>query len=475
MILPDSLKGRLFIVFGSLLIAVLTFISLLVFQEIKGLVLEKNMETVQQIAHTGTIPLVDAMLNQSMGKILPIGHLNRTLKKLRKESDKKIYYAIFVNQSMDLTFAHNSDVDWSSISDSLQFRHGLSKQNGNWVAEVVEPVSISTKTWGYLILGFDANSVQTEIKQILFMIYWVIGFIIIVTLFVVNVISEWLTRRLNQLGNAVKQFNLYPSEESLPEGDDEIGQLATNFEHLRRRLIQSRQKIKESERNVFHAEKLASIGRLAAGVAHEINNPLTGIRYSINNILEDDLDEKERNDYLHLIDDALKNIESVIGKLLGFSRRKGSNDSETSINDVVLSVQKLLNYSIKSKEIDFVMSLQPSLPNIRCNAHLLDELAMNLIMNAIDASNVGGKVVCSTVLDNKMICFSVEDWGHGIKQQDISKVFDPFFTTKEVGKGTGLGLYVAQEIVVGLGGEINLSTQIDSGTKFMIHLPIGSQ
>jgi signal transduction histidine kinase len=74
-----------------------------------------------------------------------------------------------------------------------------------------------------------------------------------------------------------------------------------------------------------------------------------------------------------------------------------------------------------------------------------------------------------------MICFSVEDWGHGIKQQDISKVFDPFFTTKEVGKGTGLGLYVAQEIVVGLGGEINLSTQIDSGTKFMIHLPIGSQ
>jgi len=239
LILPNSLKGRLFIVFGSLLIAILSFISLLVFQEIKGLVLDKNMETVQQIAHTGTIPLVDAMLNQSMGKTLPIGYLNRTLKKLRKESDKKIYYAIFVNQAMDLVFADNSDVDWPPIPDLLQFHQALSKQNGNWVAEVIEPVSISTKTWGYLILGFEANSVQAEVKQILFMIYWVVGFIIIVMLFVVNGISEYLTRRLNQLGNAVKQFNLYPSDESLPEGDDEIGQLATNFEHLRRRLIQS--------------------------------------------------------------------------------------------------------------------------------------------------------------------------------------------------------------------------------------------
>jgi signal transduction histidine kinase len=475
LILPNSLKGRLFIVFGSLLIAILSFISLLVFQEIKGLVLDKNMETVQQIAHTGTIPLVDAMLNQSMGKTLPIGYLNRTLKKLRKESDKKIYYAIFVNQAMDLVFADNSDVDWPPIPDLLQFHQALSKQNGNWVAEVIEPVSISTKTWGYLILGFEANSVQAEVKQILFMIYWVVGFIIIVMLFVVNGISEYLTRRLNQLGNAVKQFNLYPSDESLPEGDDEIGQLATNFEHLRRRLIQSGQKIKESERNVFHAEKLASIGRLAAGMAHEINNPLTGIRYSINNILEDELEEKERNDYLRLIDDALKNIESVIAKLLGFSRRKGDYKSKVSFNDALLTVQKLLDYSIKSKEIEIVTNFQPDLPEIHCSAHLLDELSMNLIMNAIDASEIGGKIVCSTSFEKNRIQFSVEDWGHGIRQKDISKVYDPFFTTKEVGKGTGLGLYVVQEIVLGLGGEIKLSTQIDSGAKFTIHLPTGSQ
>jgi two-component system NtrC family sensor kinase len=307
------------------------------------------------------------------------------------------------------------------------------------------------------------------------MIYWVVGFIIIVMLFVVNGISEYLTRRLNQLGNAVKQFNLYPSDESLPEGDDEIGQLATNFEHLRRRLIQSGQKIKESERNVFHAEKLASIGRLAAGMAHEINNPLTGIRYSINNILEDELEEKERNDYLRLIDDALKNIESVIAKLLGFSRRKGDYKSKVSFNDALLTVQKLLDYSIKSKEIEIVTNFQPDLPEIHCSAHLLDELSMNLIMNAIDASEIGGKIVCSTSFEKNRIQFSVEDWGHGIRQKDISKVYDPFFTTKEVGKGTGLGLYVVQEIVLGLGGEIKLSTQIDSGAKFTIHLPTGSQ
>jgi len=187
------------------------------------------------------------------------------------------------------------------------------------------------------------------------------------------------------------------------------------------------------------------------------------------------LEEKERNDYLRLIDDALKNIESVIAKLLGFSRRKGDYKSKVSFNDALLTVQKLLDYSIKSKEIEIVTNFQPDLPEIHCSAHLLDELSMNLIMNAIDASEIGGKIVCSTSFEKNRIQFSVEDWGHGIRQKDISKVYDPFFTTKEVGKGTGLGLYVVQEIVLGLGGEIKLSTQIDSGAKFTIHLPTGSQ
>jgi len=471
MLMIHSLKSRLFIIFGSLLIAILSIGSLMVFHQMKTLIIEKNIEVVQRVAHTGVIPLADAMVSQSMGKTLPIGFIDHILTKLRNESDQKIYYAKFISHDGQFVIASSSDKEWVLTHNAFSFNPKIYLHQNRWIVEAVEHVAISTKTWGYLVLGFEADSIQAEVMQVLWGVYMVVGLFIFIMLFVVAIISESLTRRLNQLSAAVGQFNLYPVDDGLPDGNDEIGQLSDSFKKLRQRLIRSRANLKESERNVFHAEKLASIGRLAAGVAHEINNPLTGIRHSINNILKDDVDKKERHEYLRLIDDALKNIESVISKLLGFSRRKGDELFNASINEAILTVSKLLEYSIKSKNIHFETNLYSNIPAIRCDPHLLDEISMNLIMNAIDASDDGGKIVCTSTYENEKIFFSIEDWGHGISQQDISKIFDPFFTTKDVGKGTGLGLYVTQEVVRGLGGEINLTTQPDSGTKFTIQFP----
>ena len=457
--------------FGSLMVVVMSLSSITVFEKMKSLILEKYIESAQRVTHMGTISIVDGMLAAETERALPTDYYERSLRTLMKQSNQEILYAYFLDENgQSLLPAALNHINKINPND-FKLGTSVSYQQKGWVLQTMSGVGISTKVWGYLVLGFDAAQIHQEVKQVLFLIYVASGVVILVILFATNIIAETMTRRLNQLSVAVDQFNLYPVDEALPEGDDEIGRLASNFNRLRNRLFQSRLNLKQSERNLFHAEKLASIGRLAAGVAHEINNPLTGIRHSINNILEDDISTKDHDQYLNLIDEALKNIENVISKLLGFSRRKGDSQSDSSMNDAIITVVKLLDFSIQSKNIDFKMDLDIELPEIHCNPHVLDEIAMNLIMNAIDASDVGGKILCMTHFEKNNILFCVEDWGHGISHQDIHKIFEPFFTTKEVGKGTGLGLYVTQEIVNGLGGKIDLSTKASAGTKFTIKLP----
>tara|TARA_B100000809_G_C15129748_1_gene527824 strand:+ start:796 stop:2223 length:1428 start_codon:yes stop_codon:yes gene_type:complete len=471
MILPTTLKSRLFLVFGSLMVIVMFIASITVFEKMKSLILEKHLESAQRVTHMGTIPLVDGLLAAETGGTLPVDYYERSLRTLMKQSKQEILYAYFLDengQSLLPQALNNINI---INPESFKLGTSVSYQQNGWVLQTMYDVGVSTKVWGYLVLGFDAVQIHREVKQVLFLIYVASGIVILIVLFATNIIAETMTRRLNQLSVAVDRFNLIPDSEALPESDDEIGRLAKNFNQFRQRLLQSRLNLKQSERNLFHAEKLASIGRLAAGVAHEINNPLTGIRHSINNILEDDLSTVDRNQYLNLIDDALKNIESVISKLLGFSRRKGDDRSDSSMNDAISTVVKLLDFSIQSKSVDFTSELDLELPPVHCNPNVLDELAMNLIMNAIDASDVGGKILCTTRFDNNNILFCIEDWGHGIRHQDLPKIFEPFFTTKDVGRGTGLGLYVTQEIVRGLGGKIHLSTIPHSGAKFTIKLP----
>jgi len=470
--MPTTLKSRLIIIFGSLLIGVLSLISVVVFDEMKNLILAKHIESAQSVARTETITLSDAMLSESMGKALPKEYLDNALKKLRTESNHEIYYSKFILRSGTGFIASSTDPAWYSENKKYFSEKAIFKSNNNWVLEVVEKVSISSKVWGYLVLGFDAGTILDEVKRILFFIYTAVGVAILTTLFTVNIIAETLTKRLNILSRAVDELDTYTLGTNLPEGDDEIGRLASNFNDLRRRLIQSRQELKDSERNVFHAEKLAAIGRLAAGVAHEINNPLTGIRHSINNILNDKNGTLDKDEYLSLIDEALEKIESVVSKLLGFSRRKGDQSSDTSLNDAIITITKLLDYSIQSKKIELIMDLDSNISPIHCNPHLIDEICMNLIINALDACESGCKITCRSYSENKYVFLEIDDNGHGIQSKNIQHIFEPFFTTKEVGKGTGLGLYVTREIVNGLGGEIDLTTHVNSGTKFTVKLPL---
>jgi signal transduction histidine kinase len=471
MTIINTLKGRLILVFGIFLIIVMSAVSPIIFNKMKELILTKHIISAQRLTHTGAIPLIDAMLSNSVGNLIPNEYIHNSLDILRATSNEQILFAYFISDDGKNIFSSTFDPSWHNHDYIPQFDYTIFSKSDHWILQTVERIEISTKLWGFLVIGFNADDILSEVKQTFIQVFIVAGMVILFTLFIVYIIAEILTKRLNLLTQAVDRFDFYPIEEELPVGDDEIGRLAIHFSDLWKRLIKSRQELKESDRNLFHTEKLAAIGRLAAGVAHEINNPLTGIRHSINNVLEDPDDKASREEYLELIDEALKKIESIISKLLGFSHRQDEKNANSSINDSINTVSKLIEYSVQSKNIRLELNLDKNIATIKCSPHLLDEIAMNIILNSIDAVKSGGKIICTTLVEKDNVVFTVEDNGHGISSANLDSIFEPFFTTKDVKKGTGLGLYVTREIIQGLNGTIEISSKVDIGTKFTVKIP----
>ena len=471
MTIVNTLKGRLILVFGFFLIILMSAVSPMIFNKMKGLILTKHIVSAQRLTHTGAIPIIDAMLANTVGNTVPNEYFSNSLDILRATSNEQILFAYFISSDGKNIISTTFDPGWYDHNYIPQLNSSIFKEADHWILQTNERIQISTKLWGFLVIGFNADSVLSEVKQTFFQVYMISAMIILFTLFVVYIIAEVMTKRLNLLAQAVERFDFYPIEEDLPIGDDEIGRLANRFSDLWKRLVKSRQELKESDLNLFHTEKLAAIGRLAAGVAHEINNPLTGIRHSINNVLEDPDDKASREEYLELIDEALKKIESIISKLLGFSHRQDEKNAISSINDSIDTVIKLLDYSLQSKNIKLELNLGKDNPTVNCSPHLLDEIAMNIILNAIDAVAEKGEIICSTNQKDDNIIFTVEDDGHGISRSNLDSIFEPFFTTKDVKKGTGLGLYVTREIIQGLSGTIDISSKVEIGTKFIVKIP----
>lgn len=219
------------------------------------------------------------------------------------------------------------------------------------------------------------------------------------------------------------------------------------------------------------AEKMAAVGQLSAGVAHEINNPLGGIRLCFNNLIKTDMDEKTRQEHIELINSALERIQKTVKQLLDFSKTSSLTVSSVNINSVLENVFKLADYYLNKREIELIKDFEPDLPSIMADADKLQQVFLNLLLNAIHAmKDTGGTLTVRTGLQNQHIVIVFEDTGHGISERDLPYIFDPFFTTKGVGEGTGLGLSVSKSIIEQHHGRIDVKSS-PAGTVFTIHIP----
>jgi two-component system NtrC family sensor kinase len=342
-----------------------------------------------------------------------------------------------------------------------------------WIIEVNEPFILSGKNWGSTKIGFDAEPIRNEIRSIFFLLLGATFLLTSIVLLILFISVNRMTSSLELLVNEIDKIDFVTDTKiNLPQKNDEIGFLYHHFSLLKERLNNSKRDLENAQRQVYQAEKLASIGRLASGVAHQVNNPLNGIKSCLYAIQKDPDDIPQTKEYIKLINEGLENIETVVKKLLGFARQQSTSENLIDINDSIVQVTKFFELRLKEKEIDIRLNLENQLGNVKIDYHLFQEVVMNLLLNSYDAITGNGIITISTgKVDNSYIFMKIEDNGTGISEENLKKIFDPFFTTKDIGTGTGLGLSVCLGIIESHGGNIDVQSTENSGTVFTITLP----
>jgi two-component system NtrC family sensor kinase len=248
------------------------------------------------------------------------------------------------------------------------------------------------------------------------------------------------------------------------------------------RLIQSDREKAKSDEVMVHESKMAALGKMAAGVAHEINNPLAVIAeeagWMKDLLKEEDVAHstnfQEYQETIKKIEYHVERVKKVTHRLLGFARRMEPTEEKVLVNDVLEECVGFLENEARYRNINVNRELAQNLPTIASDSSQLQQVFLNLLNNAIDAMGKDGAITLKTFHQPEahQVVIKISDTGPGIPKDVLAKIFDPFFTTKEVGKGTGLGLSISYSIIEKLGGTITVDSEMGQGTTFTISLPM---
>ena len=267
--------------------------------------------------------------------------------------------------------------------------------------------------------------------------------------------------------------------------EQQVEEYTSNLEKTNRELESALKSLKETQAQLIQVEKMAAVGQLAAGVAHELNNPLGGIlgysQFALEKIGQAKLSEFAPEDtatflqYLKDIEQQTKRCRSIIRSLLKFSRASRKEEFEpTAVSLVLEETLKFTRHQIQKSKVNLIQKLAESLPQINGNSGQLQQVFTNLVLNAVQAMPGGGSLTVASGMgeDRETVHISFTDTGVGISEKNLDKIFEPFFTSKKVGEGTGLGLSVSYGLIKNHGGEIKVKSKAGRGTTFTVILPV---
>jgi len=259
------------------------------------------------------------------------------------------------------------------------------------------------------------------------------------------------------------------------EGEKEVATIG--FFHDLREELRMQNELKKTQIQLVQAEKMSSLGKLAAGVAHQLNNPLGGITlYSKLALEEYNLEEAPREDLNRILKDAQR-CSDIVKELLEFARQTSHMVRPQNINKAISRTIFLLENQALFQNIEIRKDFSEDLPDVPVDIQQMNHVFMNVILNAAQAMDGNGKLSIETSLisDKNQVSIRISDTGPGIPEETLQHIFEPFFTTKDEGKGTGLGLSMAYGIVENHGGMITAKSQLGTGTTFIIELPISME
>jgi signal transduction histidine kinase len=308
------------------------------------------------------------------------------------------------------------------------------------------------------------------------------------------IVRRHLSRPIAELVDRIREIGKGHWEQRLQvSGHNEVSSLAQEFNRMCERLqdtvarlVKEQQERLKLERDLQHSERLASVGQLAAGLAHEIGTPLNIIGGRAEHLLRRQRSPQEFNENLNIIRSQIDRIAGIVRQLLEFSRHKEPALRKVDISALLTNVKRLVEHKAQEKNVKVDIETSDSLPTIQADPDLLQQVFINLYLNSLHALDSGGTIKIRTALNpdtvpvsariDKKNCLRIifEDDGPGIPSEHIERVFDPFFTTKDIGEGTGLGLSVSYGIVKDHGGEIRVESNVGQFTRFVIDLPVTS-
>jgi two-component system NtrC family sensor kinase len=361
-----------------------------------------------------------------------------------------------------------------------------------------------TSVLGVLDINYSLDEIETRLRTSTIEVAgFSLGFIALASLAIGFFVHRLVYLPLRDLEGGAERLSAGNLDQPIPvRSGDEFGKLAGSFNSMTDALRNSRaelrdwahtleqkvkirtQELQRAQAETMRGEKLASVGLLASGVAHELNNPLTGI-LTFSHLLRQKMpDNSPDAEDMDLVIRETKRCAAIIKRLLDFAREKQPEKKFNDINQIIENTVRIVERPAHLRNIEITMDLDRALPLIWIDADQITQVIMNMIVNAQHAVEEKGSIAISTrraaeprpstqsVEPIPMVEISIVDTGCGIPEKNLRRIFDPFFTSKDVGKGTGLGLSVSHGIVEAHGGVIDVQSKVGEGSTFSVFLPL---
>lgn len=416
-------------------------------------------------------------------------------KNIEEQIDQKLIYVVIYDRNNKPFAASNFIKDYEKISRSSNLRgeegpgayffelRNLEDKKSRKTMRILEletPIFAkgSPKRWGSIKIGLSLKDMQAEIQKTRMMLV-LIGFGgLLIGILGANLLARRITGPIKKLAEGTIQISRGDFSHKIDiDSQDEIGNLAQNFNEMSRKLQLSKERIEIAQRKLIQAEKLASIGRVSAGIAHEIRNPLTSVKLNIQKVLESEQLGDIEKDHLSISQEGIDQLEYFIKELLNFTRVSELNFDRFAIEQIIDVSVKMIADSLELKNVHLKKNFQGEIPEVYVDGDKLRQVFLNILRNACEAADEGGRIDVSLSLlkdgRGKRARIEISDDGCGIPEKDWENIFEPFYTTKA--SGIGLGLANARKIIEQHSGSIRVKKKEGKGACFEILIPCAEE
>jgi two-component system NtrC family sensor kinase len=475
-----GLRTKFFLYSNTLIVVTMGLVTLVGVAHERSSRYEAIVSRGKSVTEALAIPITDALMYEQLDLVSETGLIDNYINEILQRNEDFLRYVVVCDPDGRVIHSNRWELLGQRFKRALD-RDSMSRpaeveiRTSSWgerILEVRAPLNISTRFWGSVAVGFSLEPIESQVQGIakraaLIALLLMLGNSVLTAIYVETLIRPILG--LHQTMKRAGRGDLAARADDRRR--DEVGELAGAFNRMMDELEDTRELERARQAQLVHTEKMAAMGTLAAGVAHEVNNPLAGILTCIETIRDNPEDGELRGRYLALVEQGIKRISHTVENLLDFSRPREMRLEQTSLNHNLRHVAELVEYNLRKNRVEVRLDLDGHEPLVLADHFQMEQLFLNLVLNAAQAMRKGGTLTLRTRRRGGNVIAEVIDTGEGIPSEIRDRIFDPFFTTRGVGEGTGLGLAVSYSIVSAHGGTIEVESTVGQGSTFRVALP----